>query len=156
ECRPADHRENFAGARVHSDDGAFLILEVVFRDGLQVVIDGQLNGFPGNGFDVVERAHRFAHAVHNDATHAVGTFQRVVILAFETCFADDVARTVVPVTLIELLRRNFPDVAHGIGQHFTVRVAAALDHQQLENGNIGAVRFDEGNVREARRGFDHD
>ena len=37
-----------------------------------------------------------------------------------------------------------------------VRIAAALDHHQIEHGKIGAVRFHEGDVRFARGGLDDD
>ena len=96
----ADHRQDFAGARVHGDDGAFFIGHVGFGDGLQIVVDGQLNGFAGNGFHVVERAHHFADAVDDHAAHAVGAFELVVIFALQAGFSDDVAGTVVAVAIL--------------------------------------------------------
>ena len=156
ECGAADHGQNFAGARVHRDDGAFLVLHVVFGDGLQIVIDRQLNRLAGNRFDVVESAHGLADAVDDDAAHAVGAFEGFVVLALEAGFADDVAGAVVAVALVELLRRNFTDVADRVREHFAVRVAAALNHHQFEHGKIGAVRFHECDVRLARGGLDYD
>ncbi len=40
--RPAHHRQYFAGARVHGDDGAGLARQRLFGGNLQVDIDGQL------------------------------------------------------------------------------------------------------------------
>ncbi len=150
ESGPADHRQHFAGAPVHGDQGAGLVRQVGFGDGLQVVVDGQLDGLAGNGFHVVERAHGFADAVDDDAAHAVGAFELVVVFALESGFADDVAGAVVPVALLELLRGHLTDVADRVGEHLAVLVAAALDHHQFEHGQVGAVRFDESDVRLAR------
>ena len=121
-------RENFAGARIQRDGGAFFAGEVGFGDGLQVVVDGRLNGLAGNGFDVVEGADHFADAIDDDAAHAVRAFERVVILALKAGFADDVAGAIVAVAGGELLRRNFADVTCGAGEKAIARIAAALDH----------------------------
>ena len=156
ECGPADHRQNFAGARVHGDERAFLVREIRFGDLLQILVNGQLNRLSGNRFHVVERAHHFADAVHDDAAHAVGAFDLIVVFLFEAGFSDDVAGAVAVGILLHVLRRHFTDVADRIGEHFTVRVAAALHHHQFEHRKIGAVRFHERDVRFGGRRLDDD
>ena len=128
ECGAADHGENFAGARVQSDYRALLIGHVGFRDGLQIVINSELNGLARDGFDVVERTHHFADAVHDHAALAVFAFELFVIFAFESGLADEVARAIVAVAIFELLRRDFTHVADGAREHGVMRVTAALDH----------------------------
>src|SRR5271165_6243851 len=90
----ADHREDFAGARVESDDRAGTRAEGLLGDLLQVVVDGELNLFAGDGLLLRETAevfHFFAYAVNDDAAHAVSAGQDVVVLAFEAGFSGKVA-----------------------------------------------------------------
>src|SRR5580704_7127344 len=156
ESGAANHGENFAGVRVHGNQRAFFIREIRFGDGLQIEINRQLNRLAGNGFNVVERAHHFANAVHDDAAQAVRAFELIVVLPLESSLSDDIARAVVAIALIEILGRNFTDVADRIGKHFAMWIAAALDHHEFEDGEIRAMRFYEGDVRFAGSGFDDD
>src|SRR5271170_733407 len=92
----ADHREDFAGARVESDDRAGTRAEGLFGDLLQVVIDGELNLFARDGFLLRETAevfYFFADAVVDDAAHAVGAGEDVVVLAFEAGLSGEVTWT---------------------------------------------------------------
>ena len=50
----------------------------------------------------------------------------------------------------------FTDVANRVGEHIAVRVAAAVNHQHFEHGNVGAMGFDERDVGWAGFRFDHD
>ena len=60
-----------------------------------------------------------------------------------------------PITPVHILRGNLTHVPDGIREHFRIRVAAALNHHQLEDGQVHAVRLDEGDVGIARSRLDH-
>ena len=140
---PADHGQDFAGASVHGDEGAFFVGEIGFGDLLQVFVNGELDRLSGNRLDIVERAHDFADAIDDDAAHAVGALDLIVVLLFEAGFADDVAGAIAVRILLHVLDGNFTDVADGVREHLAVRIAAALNHHQIEHGKIRAVRIDE-------------
>ena len=65
-------------------------------DLLQVVVNGELNLLAGNGFLGREAVDFFADAVDDDAAHAVGALQQIVVLAFQPRFADEVAGAQLP------------------------------------------------------------
>ena len=153
---PADHRQYFTGASVHGDEGAFFVGEIGFCDLLQVFVNGELDRLAGNRFDIVERAHDFADAIDDHAAHAVSAFNLFVVLLFESGLADDIAGLVTVRILLHVLDGNFTNVADRVREHIAVRVAAALDHHQIEHRKIGAVRIDERDVRFAGGRLDDD
>ena len=82
EYRAAYQREHLAIARIHSDDGAVVTFERLFRCDLHIEIDGQLERFAGNGGCVgVGGAADFpAVAIDQSAPLAVFADEHVVIL----------------------------------------------------------------------------
>ena len=88
---PAGHRQDFAGARVHGHDGAFFTGHVVVRDCLQIVVDGQLDGFARDGVFLFEAADFLANAIDDHTAQAVRAHQGFVVLILQAGFADDVA-----------------------------------------------------------------
>src|SRR5580658_687892 len=94
-CGTADHGEHFTSARIEGNHSSRAHAERLFGDLLQVVVDGELNLFAGNGFLLGKVAELFdflADAVDDNAAHAVGASQDVVVLALETGFSGEVAR----------------------------------------------------------------
>ena len=77
-------------------------------------------------------------------------------MALQACFADDVARFQAGIGSLHLLRADFTHVANRVGQHIAVRVAAAVNHQHFEHGNVDAMRLDKCNIGWAGFRFDHD
>ena len=141
----ADHGENFAGARIERDDGARARAEGLLGNRLQIVVDGQLNLFAGDGILLGKVIDFFPDAVDDDAAHAVRAHQDVVVLTFESGFAD---------AGFDLLFTDFTDVPAGMAHESAGHVAAAGDREHFQNGKIGSMRFDERDVR--RRGFRFD
>ena len=139
----ADHGQHFAGARIESDDGAGPRAERLFGDLLQIEINGELNLFAGNGILLRKVIHFLADAVDDDAAHAVGAHQDVVVLALETGFADHVAGTQFAVAGFDLLFAGFTDVPGGVGEEAIGHITAARNGEHFEYGNIGAMRLDE-------------
>ena len=86
-----------------------------------------------------------------DAAHAVDAHQLLVVLLFEARFADDVAGIVAAVARFDLIGADFAHVTAGVGHESAARIAAAMHHEHFQHGNIGAMRFDKGDV--AGRGF---
>src|SRR6202140_2505983 len=153
-CGAADHGKNFTAARVESNHGARARAQRLFRDLLQVVIDGELNLFTGNSFLGGEAADFFSNAVDDDAAHAVGAHQKIVVLSFQAGFAGEVTGAETAITGFDLLLAYFTDVAAGVGHKSAGKVAAAGDGNHFENGDIGAMRLDESDVRVGRFGVD--
>ena len=146
----ADHGEHFAGARIESNHGAGALAERLFGDLLQVVVDGELNLFAGNGFLLSETAEIFdllANAVDDDAAHAVGAGEDVVVLALETGFSGEISGAEAAIAGFDLLLADFADVPAGVRHEAAGKITAALDHEHFEQRNIRAVRFDERDVR---------
>src|SRR5580692_10449075 len=146
----ADHGEDFARARVESDHGARPRTERLLGDLLQIVVDGELNLLAGNRFllgKVPKLFDFFANAVDDDAAHAVGAGQDVVVLALEAGFSGEVARAETAITGFDLLLADFADVPAGVGHEPAWPIAAPLNHQHFQQRNIRAMRFDEGHVR---------
>src|SRR6202030_1734861 len=143
----ADHGENFTGARVERDYGAGARSQRLFGHLLQVVINGELNLFTGNSFLGGEAANFFSDAVDDDPAHAVGAHQKIVVLSFQAGFAGEVPGTEAHVAGFDLLFAYFADVTTGVGHKSAGKVAATRDGNHFENGNIGAMRLDESDVR---------
>src|ERR1700735_174395 len=143
----ANHSEDFAGARIHRHHGTLLAGHVCFGDGLQIVVDGELNRFARNGFHVVEGAHDSTYAVDDDTLHSVGAFQLVVIFFLESRFAHEISRTILSFAVIHVLHRYFTDIANCAGQHGIMWISAPLDHHEFEYWYVGAMGVNEGDVR---------
>src|SRR6202166_1401030 len=155
-CGAADHGKNFTTARVESNHGARARSQGLFRDLLQVVINGELNLLAGDGFLRGEAADFFTDAVDDDAAHAVGAHQKIVVLFFQAGFSGEVAWPEAPIAGFNLLLAYFTDVAAGVSHKSAWKVTAAGDGNHFENGNIGAMRLDESDVGVGSFGFNDD
>ena len=113
-----------------------------------------MNLFAGDRILLGKVIDFFANAVDDDAAHAVRAHQDVVVLTFESGFADDVTRAEFAEAGFDLLFADFTDVPAGMAHESAGHVAAAGDGKHFQNGKIGAMRFDERDVR--RRGFRFD
>ncbi len=67
----ADHCEDFTSARIKSDDSARARAERLFRDRLQIEIDGERDLFAGNRILLRKVIDFLTDAVDDDAAHAV-------------------------------------------------------------------------------------
>src|SRR4029077_9130585 len=118
----------------------------LFRDLLQVVINGELNLFTRNGFLRGEAAAFFSAAVDHDAAHAVGTHQKIVVLFSQPRFPAKITGAETAIAGFDLLFAYFTNVNAGVGHKPARKVAAARDGNHFKNGDIGAMRLDEGYV----------
>ncbi len=139
ECGAADHRQDFPCARIHGDDGAFFVGHVGISNVLQIVVDRQLDRLARNGVLLFEAAHFFANAVDNHAPQTVRTHQGCIVLALQARFPDNVARFQAGIGSLYLLRAYFTHVPDSVGKHIAVRVAAPVNHQHFENGNVDSM-----------------
>ena len=107
----AGHRQHFARVRIHRHHRALFAGQILLGDGLQVVVDGQLDRLAGNGVGLLEPAHFAAHAIDDHAAHAVHAHQLLVVLVFQAGLADDVAGTIAAVARFDLIRAHFAHVS---------------------------------------------
>src|SRR5277367_2314324 len=155
----ADHGEHFARAWIESNHGSGAHAEGLFGDLLQIVVDGELNLLAGNGFllsKVAELLDFFADTVEDNAAHAVGAGQNVIVLALEAGFSGEVAWTEAAIAGFDLLLADFADVPAGVGHEAAGQIAAALNHQHFKKRSVGAMRFDERDIRAGGFGLDDD
>ncbi len=160
EGRAAHHGEHFAIARIERHHGAAAILHGQFGYGLQVEIDGQLQGLAGDRFLVVAQHAAFiSEAVHFDAPLAVHAHQDVVVLALDAVLADDVALMEArELGRVEFRLAHFADVADDVRGQAVARVKPMLhvDHHQFRK-RIGVfVRIDESQFGGRQLLFDRD
>ena len=154
---PADHRQHFAGARIHGHYRAVLAFHGQFGDGLQVQIERELQVFPGNGFLVGQYLAGLAAIIHHHLPLAVHAHQRVVVLALDAELADHVALTVFrEVGRIQFLLADFTRVADHVRGEAVLRVEAPLRVDQFHLRKEIAVRFDKGQLGGRKFLFDDD
>ncbi len=113
--RMAHHRQDFSGARVQGDYRTGARPQGLLRDLLQIVVDGQLNLFAGNGFLSGEAIHFLANAVYDHAAHAVRALKQVVVLALQSGLSREVSGAELAVARFNLLLADFTNVARGMG-----------------------------------------
>ena len=80
EGRPAHHRQDFSGARVHGDDGAVFPFQRFFRRDLQIDVDRELQLFSRDRIRFSQQSHFAAMAVHQRPPRSVRPHQYVVVL----------------------------------------------------------------------------
>src|SRR5207302_6605171 len=148
------HRQYFSGARVQCDCRTRTRPQGLLRDLLQVVIDGKLNLFAGNGFLSGQALHFFAYAVYDDEPHAVSALKQVVVLVLQAGLSGEVAGAELAVTRFDLLFADFTDVARSMSEEAARQVSPAGDGNHFQDRNVRAMRFDEVNIRPRGVGFD--
>src|SRR5437879_11894618 len=123
--RTASHRQDLAAARIQRYDSAFTPGQRLLGNLLQVVIDGQRNLLARDGFLAGQTIDFFSDAVDDDAAHAVGAHQDVVVLALESGFAAEVAGPQLAVAGFELLLAHFTNIPGSVRHEAARNVAAA-------------------------------
>ncbi len=105
---------------------------------------------------LLQPAHFLADAVDDHAPQAVGAHQDIVVLPLEAGFSDDVSGTQFHVRGFHLFGAHFADVPARVRQEAVARIAPAVDHEHFEDGNVGAMRFNERDVGGTRFRLEHD
>src|SRR5664279_3747290 len=147
ECRAADHREDFAVARVHRHNSPGFAFERLFGGDLQIKIDGELELFAGNRGHVAEGAHFLATTVDQHLARAVLAHQNIVVVLLDPRHADDVARVVqLPLRLSQHVFAHLADVADNVGHESVAGIEAAVNGDGVELGQLRFVRFDKGQL----------
>ena len=78
----ADHRQNFAGARIESHHRARTVAHRSFRRHLQVQVDGQAHVVSGiRASDGRQHPYFLPTAIHHHPPHAIATGENLVVLA---------------------------------------------------------------------------
>ena len=109
-----------------------------------------MQSLAGDGGLVLHHLAFLAQIVHLHALLAVGTHQDVVVLLFESLFADNIAQPVFACVIgrVEFGLADFTHVADYVRSHAIRRIEALLRAEQRELGErIGvAMRFDESQI----------
>src|ERR1019366_5294933 len=143
----ADHRQNFAIARIHGDNGAGPALQRLFGRYLHIEIDGELELFAGDGGHIAEGAHFLAATVDQHLARAVLAHQNIVVVLLDARHAYDVARVVqLPLRLSQHVFANLADVADDVRHETVAGIEAPVNGDGVEFGQFLFVRFDEGQL----------
>ena len=144
ESRTADHRQDFSIARIHGHDGAGPAFQRLFRRNLQIEVDGKLELLAGHRRHVAQRADFLAAAVDQHLARAVLAHQNIVVILLDARHADDVARVIkLPLRLGQHVFADLADVADDVRHESVLGIQAAMNRDDVEFRQVGAVRFDE-------------
>src|SRR6266852_3096837 len=143
----AHHRKDLSGARIERNGRTWARAQGLFRDLLQVEVNGQLNLFSGNRFLGGQAVHFLADAVNDHAPHAVRALKQIVVLALQAGLSGEVAGAELAVAGFDLLLADFTDIAGGMSEESCREVTPPRDGNHFQDGNVRAMRFDESDVR---------
>ena len=149
----AHQRQHVAGARVKSHQGALVPFHHFLGGLLDIVVDGQPDGLARDGLLPIQFLDLFAAAIHNHAPLAVLAHQDVVVEVFQAGLAHAVAQRIA--ARGNLLAGGFAHVAEQVCAQGVFRIAARIDHDQLQLRQVVAVGFHEGDVGQLGHVFEH-